>query len=214
MSPSTTATSGRRYASKTSDERRAERRQRLLDAGLDLLASSGHRGMTIEGLCAAANVSTRTFYEEFGSREALAIALHDDVNQRALEAVVAALADTDPTDIDERAQTAVKAYLEVMTRDRRFAHVALVETVGIGPEAEAHRRQAIERFVALIELEARRLAGLGLIPQRDHHLTAVALAGALNGLVNTWAQDPDWDTRLPQVASEAARLVARGLDSP
>src|SRR5581483_8896362 len=70
----------RRYASKTLDERREERRARLLAAGLDLFAANGFAGTTIEALCAAAGVSTRNFYEEFGSREALVVALHDDVN--------------------------------------------------------------------------------------------------------------------------------------
>ena len=204
----------RRYAQKTGEERRAERRARLLDAGLDLLAEHGHRGVTIEALCAAANVSTRTFYEELGSREALVIALHDDVNARALEAVVAALADTDPTALATRAAEAVHAYLEVMTSDRRFAQIALVESVGIGAEAQAHRRAAIDRFVALIELEADRLTGLGLLPRRDHHLTAVALAGALNGLIGTWTEDADWDARLPQVEAEAARLIVLALSAP
>lgn len=211
VSASSTGSPGRRYASKSSDERRAERRRRLLDAGLELIGTHGHRGVTIEALCAAANVSTRTFYEELGSREALVIALHDDVNQRALEAVVGALADSDPTDVEDRVARAVRAYLDVMTSDRRFAQVALVESVGIGTEAEAHRRAAIDRFVALIEVEAARLKDLDLLPERDHHLTAVALAGALNGLINTWTVDPDWDARLPQIAAEATRLIVLGL---
>src|ERR687883_529359 len=98
MRPAMATTAGRRYASKTVDERRGERRARLLQAGLELFGAHGYRGTTIEALCAAAGVSTRNFYEEFGSREALVIALHDDVNSRALSAVVEALAGTDPDD--------------------------------------------------------------------------------------------------------------------
>lgn len=209
--PEPTAPPQRRYANKTLDERREERRRRLLAAGLELFAAHGYAGTTIEALCAQAGVSTRNFYEEFGSREALAIALHDEVNARALAAVVAALDGTDPDDVHTRVRLATDAYFDVMTSDRRWAQIALVESVGIGPEAEAHRRAAIDGFVAVIEAEATRLAGSGVVPRRDYHLTAVALAGALNGLINTWTASADWDARLPQIAEEATHLIVLAL---
>jgi AcrR family transcriptional regulator len=185
----------------------------MLAAGLERFGTDGYRNTTIESLCAAAGVSTRNFYEEFGSREALVIALHDEINARALEAVVAALAGTDPADIHGRVRAGTAAYLEVMTADRRSAQIALVESVGVSAEAEAHRRAAIDRFVALMEAEADRLAGMGVIERRDYHLTAVALAGALNGLINTWTADDDWDTRVSAIAEEASRLILLALTS-
>jgi AcrR family transcriptional regulator len=207
----TSAQGGRRYAAKTSDERRAERRVRLLAAGLELFGTAGYRATTIEGLCAAAGVSTRNFYEEFGSREALVIALHDEVNARAIEAVAAALRGVDQSDIRARVRAGTSAYFEVMTDDRRWAQIALVESVGVSAEAEAHRRAAIDRFVALIEAEAKRLADQELIERRDYHLTAVALAGALNGLINTWTANSDWRKLVPRIADEATRLVMLAL---
>ncbi|PTL59925.1 TetR/AcrR family transcriptional regulator [Paraconexibacter algicola] len=209
------ATAGRQYGKQSADERRAARRARMLEAGLDAFGGpQGFRGTTIEALCTAAGVSTRNLYEEFGSREALLVALHDELNERATAAVVTALAAVDPLDLHARAHAACSAYLEVMTSDRRWARVALVETVGVSPEAEAARQAAIDRFVALIELEAARLVEAGLLPDRDHHLTAVALAGALLGLVNTWRTDTAWDARVPAVADEAARLIVLALTAP
>ncbi|MGI8863217.1 MAG: TetR/AcrR family transcriptional regulator [Solirubrobacteraceae bacterium] len=209
--PSTEPTSLRRYASKTADERREERRRRMLTAALGLFGTQGYRGTTIEALCAAASVSTRNFYEEFGSREALVIALHDDVNARALKAVIAALDNLEPSDILARVSAATRAYFDVMTSDRRWAQIALVESVGVSPDAEAHRRAAIDRFVTLIEAEASRLAYTGLIERRDYHLTAVALAGALNGLINTWTANNNWNDTVPQIADEATRLILLAL---
>lgn len=211
MPPPASHATGRRYASKDAGERRRERRERMLDAGLELFAARGYGATTIEALCTAAGVSTRNFYEEFGSREALVIALHDDVNQRALTAVVAALADVDPDDIAGRVSQATRAYFDVMTSDRRWAQIALVESVGLSAEAEAHRRAAIDRFVAMMEAEANRLAGAGLIAARDFHLTAVALAGALNGLINTWTASQDWDRLVPEIVVEATRLIVLAL---
>jgi AcrR family transcriptional regulator len=202
---------GRRYGAKTPEQRRGERRERMLGAGLELFGTQGFRSTTIESLCTAAGVSTRNFYEEFGSREALVIALHDEINGRALEAVVGALAELDPTDIGARVRAGTSAYFEVMTSDRRWAQIALVESVGVSAEAEAHRRAAIDRFVALMEAEANRLADIGVIQERDYHLTAVALAGALNGLINTWTANSDWTATAGSIIDEATRLILLAL---
>src|SRR5919198_3030469 len=61
----------RRYRGRLPGERRAERRRRLLDAGLELFGTVGYRGTSIERLCAQAGVTTRHFYQEFPGREAL-----------------------------------------------------------------------------------------------------------------------------------------------
>lgn len=202
---------GRTYGRKTADERRGDRRARLLETATEAFGTLGYRATTIEGLCAGAGVSTRNFYEEFGSRETLLIAVHDEINERVFAAVLAALADTDPDDIWGRVRAATHAYFGVMTADRRWARIAVVESVGVSPEVEAARRAAIGRFVALIELESERLADAGLVDRRPFGLTAVALAGALNGLINTWAGDVDWDAQVDAIAEEAARLVVLGI---
>ena len=186
----------------------------MLAVGLELFGTGGYRATTIEALCAAANVSTRNFYEEFGSREALLLALHDELNARALRAVVDAIGGVDEDNIAGRVRAGTEAYLDVMTSDRRWAQIALVESVGISADAELHRRTAIDRFVALIEAEANRIAAAGLIERRDWHLTAVALAGALNGLINTWTANDDWQTMVPRIADEATRLIVLALEGP
>src|SRR5690242_4478130 len=70
---------GRVYGGRSERERRADRRARLLAAGLDLFGTDGWTATTIEKLCTAAGVATRSFYEEFASREALLLAVFEDV---------------------------------------------------------------------------------------------------------------------------------------
>jgi AcrR family transcriptional regulator len=202
---------GRRYRDKTATQRRGERRSRLLEAALDAFGTQGYRATAIEQLCATAGISTRNFYEEFSSREELLLALHDDLNARALDAVIGAIANVDPGDLDARAQAGVRAYFHVMTSDRRFARIALVETVGVSPTAEAHRRAAIGRFAELLRLEATRLAHAGVLPDRDYTLTSIALVGAVEGLINTWTADNDWSGGIDQVIDEAAHLIVLAL---
>lgn len=201
----------RTYARKTTTERRAERRSRLLEAALDAFGTRGYRAVSIEQLCAEAGISTRNFYEEFANRETLLIALHDDLNARALEAVVAAISELDPGDIEGRALAGVRAYFSVMTSDRRWARIALIETVGVSPEAEAARQAAIERFAAMLEFEAARWRDLGVIPDRDFRLSAIAIVGAIYGLINSWRSDDHWDEHLEAVIHEATRVIVRSV---
>lgn len=205
---------GRRYRDQLPDERRAARRAKLLEAALQAFGTHGYRSTTIEQLCATAGISTRNFYEEFPKREDLLLALHDDLNARALEAVVEAIAPVDADDLAARARAGVSAYFGVITSDRRWARIALVESVGVSPRAEAHRRAAIDRFAGVLRLEAERLAGVGKVPKRDFWLTSVAVVGAINGLVNTWTADESWSSRVEAVVDEATRLIVAAITAP
>ena len=209
------APAGRRYGAKTSDERRAQRRERLVGAGLEAFGTDGFRGTAIERLCTLAGVSTRSFYEEFpGGREALLLALHDELNARALEAVTEAVAGEAPDDLAARVQAGVAAYFAVMTADRRLARIAVVETVGVSATAEAHRRAAIDRFAQVLTIEAERLAVAGAIPRRDVSFTVHAAIGALTGLITGWASEESWQDRVPRVVEEGVRSIVVLLSDP
>jgi AcrR family transcriptional regulator len=203
---------GRRYGRQTATERQAERRGRLLEAALAAFGTQGYLATSIEQLCSDAGISTRNFYDEFAGREALLATLHDMLNQRAFDAVVAALIDVNPSDLEARARAGVRAYFEVMTEDYRWARIAVVESVGISAEMEGHRRAALARFASLIEAEADRLSRAGVIPKGDHSLTAIALVGALNGLINLWASG-GWNAVIDDVIAEAARLIVVALSA-
>jgi AcrR family transcriptional regulator len=204
----------RRYGRRTADERRQARRARLLEAALEAFGTRGYAATSIEQLCAAAGISARSFYEEFASREALLVALHDVLNERAFDHVVAAVGAMDATDIAGRARSGVRAYFGVMTSDPRCARLALVESVGVSPQVEAHRRQALARFAGLLEAEAVALADRGLVPRREWRLTAVGLVGAINELVNTWTASQEWSEAADSVAEEAVRFILAALGRP
>ena len=205
---------GRRYGDRSADERHSERRTRLVEAALDAFWENGYPNTSIEQLCSRAGVSTRNFYEHFANREALLLALHDDLNARALTAVAESLLAVDPSDVAGRVRAGVTAYFRVITTDPRWARIAVVESVGVSRTAEEHRRQAIERFAVLIEAEGNRLAADGFVPSRDFRLTSVALVGAINGLVNTWTTTPDWAGLVDDVIDEATALILGALGRP
>jgi AcrR family transcriptional regulator len=120
--------------------------------------------------------------------------------------VVEAIVPLDPDDLEARAHAGTQAYFRVMTHDRRWARIALVESVGVSQAAEEHRRAAIARFADLICAELTQLGDSGLIPKRDYALTAVAIVGAINGLASTWTAE-EWQSRVDDVAAESARMI-------
>lgn len=210
----------RRYGNRTSAERRTERRGRLLAAGLEVFGTGGFASASVEALCTAASVSTRSFYEEFTSREALLVELHDQLNQRAFDAVALAAGTVPLTDTDDRSavrrfvSAGVQAYFDVMTADPRWSRIALVETVGVSPTVEAARRDAIGRFAEFLEVQAGVLAELGLAERRDFRLAARAIVGALTELVSTWPERSGEPGYLAALVDEATRFILATLTAP
>ena len=111
---------GRVYGGRSELERRADRRTRLIDAGLELFGTEGWSGATIERLCGCAGVATRSFYEEFASREALLKAVYEDVMHGVVSAVLPrALAPVGSA--EERIRIGLAGYVDYLTEDPRRA---------------------------------------------------------------------------------------------
>jgi AcrR family transcriptional regulator len=70
----------RPYGGVDARDRIAERRRRLLDAGLELLGGSDHPPeLTVRAICAHAGISARYFYESFTDKDHLVAAVYDSV---------------------------------------------------------------------------------------------------------------------------------------
>src|ERR1019366_4168437 len=103
------------YRGQSNLERREERRDRLLAAGLDLFGTAGYAATSIEGICTTAGVTARHFYEHFASREALLRAVYDGVIAETQRAVLRAL--THSTDAEARATAGVRAFVHAYLED-------------------------------------------------------------------------------------------------
>lgn len=175
----------RPYRGRHTDERSAERRQRLLATALEAFGTRGYAGVTIERICSDAKVSTRYFYEHFDSREALLAAVFDQMVDHARTRIVQAFASPAP-DAQQRALNALRTFFMLYLGDARFARIGSIETVGVSREMEARRRRAVHELTGIISGAANGLAESGILPRADYHLAAVALVGACNELVVEW----------------------------
>ncbi|GAB2775869.1 TetR/AcrR family transcriptional regulator [Amycolatopsis magusensis] len=201
------------YGGRSAADRRAERRGRLLEAGLELFGTEGYAASSIEKLCAAASVSTRNFYEEFSSREALLMAIHNQVIESAVGEVSTAFAETDDQPVTVRIERAVRAYITRTAADPRRAKLSYVEIIGVSPAVEAHRLAWRARWVQMLVSEAKRAVARGEAEEREFGLGAVALIGAVNELVFHWSTD-GYQTPLDDVIAEVIRMAKAVIIPP
>ncbi|MEU8896734.1 TetR/AcrR family transcriptional regulator [Nocardia sp. NPDC048505] len=204
---------GRNYAGLSREERVAQRRTRLIDAALELFGTQGYATTPIERLCTVANVSTRSFYEDVGSREALLIALADRVCTRAVDQAISSLTRNRAEPLAVRMLDAFRSYLAVTSADQRSARVLYVEVVGVSPAVEEWRREQRRLLASLLVGEARRAAERGEIKSRRFELFALAVIGSVHALAQELVQStmPGGAVSLDEICAEIAFFVDCGL---
>lgn len=169
-------TSGRTFRGLTAEERRAARRDALVDAALDLIAEEGWGRATMTAICARAGLTERYFYESFRNRDALFLDLVQATVDRIGAAVAAAAADRTATPA-ARVRSIVDAVLHALLDDPRIGRVALLEGVE-QPELHRVRRAALQRFESLLQRHATELLGPDARTGPAAALTAASLVGA------------------------------------
>jgi AcrR family transcriptional regulator len=180
--PSDAAVPGRAYAGRAPDERRADRRRRLLDAGLEVFGTVGWEEASIALLCATARVGTRAFYEEFDAREDLLREVATTVVLEAVEEMRLAL-DAAPPTLEGKVRAGLTAYVGFLTTDPRRARLAYRAVPAAG-RLLGDRHRASLAFAEVIADEAR---ALGLHEPERGDLLALALTGAVAELLGWWA---------------------------
>jgi AcrR family transcriptional regulator len=199
----------RTYRGLSAVDRDADRRARLLVAGLEVFGTTGYATSTIEALCTRAGVTARNFYDHFTGREALLRAVYDESVELHVAAVADALDDADD-DLEQVVRRALEAAVRAVADDPRRARIMQLQSVGVTEEFEQHRLEVVERYAALIVSSADALVQRGALPPRDRHLTALALVGAMSQLVVWWlGRDPTPPTQ--PLVDELVRLFTHAL---
>lgn len=174
----------RRYRGLSVVERRAQRRERLLDAGLELFGTQGYAGSSIRAISAAAGLNSRYFYESFSSREDLLYHVYQRAVQDVAQAVVAATARE--RSVEGQARAGLRASWEVLTGDRRRARVIVLEVVGVSERLERVRRENRHAMADIVVRNAMSLAGEDVELRMDPVFIARALIGASLEVLVDW----------------------------
>lgn len=139
------------------EDRVAARRARFIEAGIELFGTQGFRGATVRGICAAAGLTDRYFYESFPTLEALLAAVYTTLRDRFAarltgESLHPEAWQGDAAAVERQVTAAYELWFDTV-RDPRFGRIVLVEILGVSPEMDA-----------LYEASARTMAALTIAP--------------------------------------------------
>jgi len=174
----------RAYGGVSAEERVAERRTRLVAAGRELLAEVGWRGTSLRAVCARSGLADRYFYESFETRDALLVAVCDQVIAEAMVVCGERMAAASSS-YRARVRTAADAVLDLLDRDTELVRVLLLETPD-SPVLNDQRRKMMGSLVDLLVLATADLEALRRVSDVRRRLGAHAVLGALFELLTAW----------------------------
>jgi len=190
-------------------ERKKQRtREALIDAAQELFCRHGFEATTVEQIAEAVDVSARTFFRYFTSKEDVALSLADEQVTAVLTAFAGQPADMP---VLTAMRTAAVEVVRGYEAEARFH--TMQNLISVSPALTAAR---IERGIARFD-EVARLIGtrMGVDPAADprpHLVTSVALC-AVQTAVDAWRaagrEAPD-----SELTAQAFDLLSAGLDYP
>jgi AcrR family transcriptional regulator len=159
------------------EARRAETRERIVAAALELIAEGGYVNAQIATVAERAGVAVGTVYRYFPSKSELFAEVFRRASQREVDAMRAGAAATEGGSATDRIASGTATFARRALAGRRLAWALLAEPVDPAVEAERlHFRHSYRDVIADILTE-----GLesGELPDQDVEVTAAALVGAI-----------------------------------
>ena len=151
-------------------DRQTLRRDELIAAGVDVLGGADGGALTVRGVCRAAGLTERYFYESFGDRDDFVRAVYDHVCSTAMTTLTSS---TTPRD-------AVERFVALMVDDPVRGRVLL-----IAPEREpVLTKSGAEWMPSFIELIQHKLTRI--TDSAVQAMVATGLVGALTALFTAY----------------------------
>jgi AcrR family transcriptional regulator len=181
---------GRAYGGLSTAQRVAARRARFIDAGMDLFGTQGFRGATVRGICAAAGLTDRYFYESFASLEVLLgevyRSLTRDFAARLLSETIRSEAwEGDAAAIERQATAGYGLWFDAV-RDPRFARIVLVEVLGVSPAIDALYEASVREMATLTIAPLEATQPTLKLSRTRRELLGRALVGAALQVAKMW----------------------------
>jgi AcrR family transcriptional regulator len=193
----------RDYDGKTAAERVAERRARLVDAGLELFGEHGYAGTSIRAVLRQAGLRDRYFGESFPDLDALLAAVYDQLIDEEVADCRAAI------DTTSGPSEAARAMIDTISRSLEgnpgHARIKLREVFSGGPIVRRQRQEGLHKLARLV---ADLLPEEDGVDDRDRLLLGVGVVAAADAYLLAWL-DGELDVSRPDVID----LVTQVFDS-
>lgn len=174
----------RSYGGKTGAQRAAERRARLVDATIEVLAAQGESRTTMTAICAAAGLTERYFYESFANLDEALLAALDSVCEEIAGLAVRTLEATSGSP-DARVTAVMAAFADLVVSSPAKLRVAVINS-NANPRLRARRHELIGSFADLVAREAAELYGEDAWPPDRARIHGLLYVAGFAELVATW----------------------------
>ncbi|KRQ26469.1 transcriptional regulator [Mycobacteroides sp. H001] len=178
----------RDYGGVSAADRRDERRRKLVAAGRRIWGEGSVSDVTVRGVCSAAGLTPRYFYEHFTNREALIFAIADDVRDQLLGSLVS-VSLADPGPLADKVRSGLTAFLDAAAADPHI-HRILTGDISSVPGLTEHRVQVIDVIADLIIRYAPDILGAETPDPAVLRRGALFLVGGVNRIIDDWLLNP------------------------
>ncbi len=139
----------RAYGGVGPEERKAERRKRLLDAALVVFGQHGYHDATVRQICSEAKLTERYFYESFKGMSELFQALYTQLNGELMPLTMAALA-ASPYEPMALVEAALRSFYGYIENNPARARVLLIDTVSINARTTNTANDVVRDYGSLL----------------------------------------------------------------
>jgi AcrR family transcriptional regulator len=170
------------------ERKKARTREALQEAAMERFARQGFDGTTVEEIAEACEVSPRTFFRYFPTKEDVLFADGDARRERLL----AVMADRPA---DEDAFATLRAAMGTLVADYRDDREALVrrfQIVAASPHLQAYKAEHQHGWEAAVVdvLERRALTAHASVTRGELQLVTAVTTAALRVALDAWVADP------------------------
>lgn len=180
----------RDYDGKTAAERIAERRERLIDAGVELFGERGYVATSIRAVLEQAGLRDRYFGESFADLDSLLAAVYSRLIDEEVSGCAAAIAKTNGG--SEGARAMIDAITRSFEKYPGKARIKSREILSGGPVAREQRHAGLRR---LAELVADLLPSTTALDRSDVLLLGLGIVAAADELLAMWMEGAEGLTR-------------------
>lgn len=202
-----TAAGKRRYGGVSGEERLRQRRERFLEAALEVFGTLGYNRATMRDVCAHARLAERYFYENFSDLDDAFETVFHSLNQQLVAEIGEAMAAA-PMETRAQGKAALHAFFRFIKDDPRRAQIMLRDV-----HQFEHQRGAatsvIHEYARIVRATAETLHP-GLPPSINLDLIASGLVGMIVQTCITWV-DADFRDSIETVVEHNV-YAWRGLD--
>jgi AcrR family transcriptional regulator len=164
------------------ERKRRQTRQRIVEEGLKLFLANGFDATTLDAIAEAADISRRTFFYYFKSKEDIVLAFQSGSIERLRDSIVSESPDRPPLDV-------VRSALLKLMSEYSAEEMIPIDRLMISTESLRARKQA--SYIAQEQALFAALCELWPQPKRRAALRIVAMVsiGAVRLSIEAWRQD-------------------------